>query len=173
MAQGRRLAARRRSGAEGERRTARLTAPLDRSGWFSLHDRKIPGMGRANLDHLWISPCAKVFAGDSKRWDVRRGEVAVVGGRLMCGTWDVDRQVGTALKETASVSRLLGVPVTLVMPVHGAQVRGGGFEVRGAYVFPAARLLELLRHNADGAARPREARRLAQLAEAQLPQYVK
>lgn len=172
MAQGRRLAARRHAGAEGERRTAKLTAPLDTRGWSSFHDRAIRGMGDANLDHLWVSPCARAFGADSKWWAAQRGEVAVVRGRLMCGSWDVDWQVDTAKKETETVSRLLGVPVTSLMAVHGARVRGGGFEVRGVYVVPADRLLELLCHNADGRPNPREARRLAQLAEVRLPSYV-
>jgi hypothetical protein len=38
-----------RRGAAGERRTARLLAPLEREGWVVLHDLAIPG-SRANLD---------------------------------------------------------------------------------------------------------------------------
>jgi Nuclease-related domain len=38
-----------RRGAAGERRTARLLAPLERQGWAVLHDLAIPG-SRANID---------------------------------------------------------------------------------------------------------------------------
>jgi hypothetical protein len=38
-----------RRGAAGERRTARLLAPLERCGWAVLHDLALPG-SRANID---------------------------------------------------------------------------------------------------------------------------
>jgi hypothetical protein len=38
-----------RRGAAGERRTARLLAPLERHGWAVLHDLAVPG-SRANID---------------------------------------------------------------------------------------------------------------------------
>jgi Nuclease-related domain len=44
-----------RRGAAGERRTARLLAPLERYGWAVLHDLAIPG-SQANIDHLVIGP---------------------------------------------------------------------------------------------------------------------
>jgi hypothetical protein len=53
-------------GAAGERRTARLLAPLERDGWVILHDLAVPG-SRANLDHLAIGP-GGVFMIDSKRY---------------------------------------------------------------------------------------------------------
>ena len=44
-----------RRSAAGERRTARLLAPLERQGWAVLHDLAIPG-STANIDHLVIGP---------------------------------------------------------------------------------------------------------------------
>ena len=44
-----------RRGAAGERRTARLLAPLERHGWAVLHDLAIPGT-QANIDHVVIGP---------------------------------------------------------------------------------------------------------------------
>src|SRR5512132_4412226 len=38
-----------RRGANGEQRTARLLAPLERHGWVVLHDLAVPG-SRANVD---------------------------------------------------------------------------------------------------------------------------
>lgn len=177
MARGRSLAARRRPGAEGERRTAQLAAPLGAEGWYGLYDRAIPGMGRANLDHLWITPCGRAIGCDSKLWSSRPdrggGPVGLRGGRLVHGSRDVDGQVDTARRETEAVARVLGAPVVSLIVVHNAPVADGGFHVRGVAVFPAERLLELLRHNAVGPPNPREARRLAQLAEVRLPPYVK
>jgi Nuclease-related domain len=58
-----------RRGAAGERRTARLLAPLERQGWAVLHDLAVPG-SRANLDHLVIGP-GGVFVIDSKQYGGR------------------------------------------------------------------------------------------------------
>jgi hypothetical protein len=55
-----------RRGAAGERRTARLLAPLERQGWVVLHDLAVPG-SRAILDHLVIGP-GGVFVIDSKQY---------------------------------------------------------------------------------------------------------
>jgi hypothetical protein len=55
-----------RRGAAGERRTARLLAPLERHGWAVLHDLAIPGSS-ANIDHLVIGPGGVVVI-DSKRY---------------------------------------------------------------------------------------------------------
>jgi len=55
-----------RRGAAGERRTARLLAPLERRGWAVLHDLAIPG-SQANLDHLVIGPGGVVVI-DSKQY---------------------------------------------------------------------------------------------------------
>lgn len=176
MARGRSLAARRRAGAEGERRTAQLVTLLAAEGWYGLYDRVIPGMGRANLDHLWITPCGRAIGCDSKLWSARPdrggGEVRMVRGRLVHGSRDVDGQVDTARRETNAVSRVLGVPVVSLIAVHQAPVRpASGFEVRGVFVVPAPRLLEVLRANA-GRSDPAKARRLAERAAARLPAYV-
>ena len=55
-----------RRGAAGERRTARLLAPLERRGWAVLHDLAIPGT-QANIDHLVIGP-GGVVAIDTKQY---------------------------------------------------------------------------------------------------------
>jgi hypothetical protein len=55
-----------RCGAAGERRTARLLAPLERRGWAVLHDLAVPGT-QANLDHLVIGP-GGVLVIDSKHY---------------------------------------------------------------------------------------------------------
>jgi hypothetical protein len=55
-----------RRGAAGERRTARLLAPLERRGWVVLHDLAIPG-SVANIDHVVIGP-GGVLVVDSKQY---------------------------------------------------------------------------------------------------------
>ncbi|MFF3547111.1 nuclease-related domain-containing protein [Streptomyces platensis] len=169
MAKARRQAGNWSAGAEGERRTAQLLAPLLREGWYVLYDLAVGK--RANVDALLVGPDGQVFTLDTKLWS-RKWRVRLVGGRLAHGDHDRDRQVDTALWETGEVSKALGVPVTPLIVVHNAPVDGGGFHVRGVAVFPANRMLELLRHNVGGRLNPREARRLAQLAEARLPSYV-
>ncbi|MGY5127341.1 nuclease-related domain-containing protein [Streptomyces nigrescens] len=176
MAEAQRNAARWQAGAEGERRTAQLLAPLLRAGWYVLYDLAVGK--RANVDALLVGPDGQVFTLDTKLWAARDGArrpmmVHVVRGRLTHGVRDRDRQVDTALWETGEVSKALGVPVTPLIVVHNAPVDGGGFHVRGVAVFPADRMLGLLRHNTNGRPDPREAQRLAQLAEARLPAYVK
>jgi hypothetical protein len=61
-----------RRSAVGERRTARLLAPLERRGWAVLHDLAIPN-SQANIDHLVIGP-GGVLAIDSKQY---RGRLRV------------------------------------------------------------------------------------------------
>lgn len=61
-----------RTGAAGERDTARELAPLRRRGWIFVHD--IP-TARANRDHVAVS-ASGVYLLDSKRYD---GEIEVDG----------------------------------------------------------------------------------------------
>jgi Nuclease-related domain len=55
-----------RHGAQGERRTARLLAPLERRGFQVFHDLAVPG-SPANVDHLVVGPTG-VYVIDSKRY---------------------------------------------------------------------------------------------------------
>ncbi|MFE1767252.1 nuclease-related domain-containing protein [Streptomyces angustmyceticus] len=159
---------RRTAGSVGEQRTDAMLQPLLAEGWHVLPDRRV---GRsANVDHILVGPDGQVFTLDTKLWS-GKWWVRVVGGRLVHGDHDRDRQVDTALWETAEVSKALGgVRVTPLVVVHNAPVEGGGFRVRGVSVMPADRLLELLRHNV-GPADPCKAAVLFRLAEIQLPSY--
>ncbi|MFG2532771.1 nuclease-related domain-containing protein [Streptomyces sp. NPDC048516] len=156
------------AGSIGEQRTHAMLQPLLGEGWHILPDRRV---GRsANVDHVLVGPDGQVFTLDTKLWSGRFGfRVRLAGGRLTHGDHDRDRQVDTALWETDQVSKALGgVHVTPLIVVHNAPVDGGGFRVRGVAVFPADRLLELLRRNV-GPADPCGALLLARLAEVQLP----
>jgi hypothetical protein len=133
-----------RQGAAGERRTARLLAPLERHGWAILHDLALPG-STANLDHLALGP-AGVFVIDSKQYHGRLQLDAV--GRLWHGrhplapvlravSWEAD-QAAQALPDP-------GVAVVPIVAVHGAQVPWGKVVTDGVPVVAAQRLPSMLR----------------------------
>lgn len=65
-----------RTGAEGERRTAKALRPLTRRGWVLIND--IPWRERGNLDHVLIGPPG-VFVLETKNL---AGAGTVSGGRL-------------------------------------------------------------------------------------------
>ena len=80
-----------RQGASGERRTARLLAPLERHGWAILHDLAVPN-STANLDHLVIGP-GGVFVIDSKQY---RGRLQLdAWGQLWHGHYPLAPTLGT------------------------------------------------------------------------------
>ncbi|WP_062214688.1 nuclease-related domain-containing protein [Streptomyces sp. NBRC 109706] len=162
-------AARWEAGAAGERATAGILRQLP-AGWTVLHDRALP-RGRANVDHLVISPCARVWMPDSKRWSARTGTVHARRGRLYRGSEDWTRALDSVEYEAREVSRALGgVTVTPVIVVHGAPVAGGGITVRGVRIIPTAGLLAELRAGTTTPAPP-AARQLADRARAALPSY--
>ncbi|MFB7496066.1 nuclease-related domain-containing protein [Streptomyces sp. NPDC056161] len=170
------LAANSKAGAAGERRTARRVAPLAREGWKIFHDLAIPGR-RENVDHLLISPVGAVFLPDSKRWSARF-PLKVRGGRLFHGDRDVTARLDGLHRETAAVSRILGVPVTPLVVMDGAPLLGPHgrpatkLEFRGLRIIPADHLTAHLR----GQARIPGQRRAADLAaavERDLPAYTR
>ncbi|MGK5557802.1 NERD domain-containing protein [Actinomadura kijaniata] len=102
-------------GALGERRTARLLRPLERAGFAVLHDRALP-RGRANLDHLVITPAGTVVLVDSKNW--ARGRRLRRTGR----TVKPARYEASRVRE--ELARALGGPVEVraVLAVHGGDL---------------------------------------------------
>jgi len=160
------------AGAKGEADTAGLLSVLEREGWRVLHDRAIPGARTANVDHVLVSPGARVFVVDSKLWSAKGpggGVVRPVGDRLMHGERVDGRAIGSVRFEADMVSRVLGVPVQPLIAVHNAPVAGQGFILQEVPVVPAGRLVELLRGN-DGP-RSADAAGLGRLAEDRLPRY--
>jgi hypothetical protein len=119
-----------RQGASGEQHTAReLAKHLRGSDVALLHDRRIPGRGRANIDHLAIGPAGvTVIDTKSGRGNVElatrlfsREELLVVNGR------DRTRQLDALERQMQSVSSALergGVP---------------GMQVTGALCYPFMR----------------------------------
>jgi hypothetical protein len=132
-----------RRGAAGERRTARLLAPLERHGWAVLHDLAIPG-SRANLDHLVIGP-GGVFVIDSKQY---RGCLQLdPTGRLWHGRYPLAptlRAVSWEADQAALVLPDPGMAVVPIVAVHGTQVPWGKVVVEGVPVVAARRLPSML-----------------------------
>jgi hypothetical protein len=110
-----------RRGAQGERRTARLLAPLERHGYQVFHDLAIPGSA-ANVDHLVVGPTG-VFVIDSKRY---RGHLHYSAGRLWHGRRPLDRNLDTLWWEATQVAETLGFGPDLhiypVLCVHVARL---------------------------------------------------
>ena len=132
-----------RHGAAGERRTARLLAPLERHGWAVLHDLAIPG-SKANIDHLVIGPGGVVVI-DTKRY---RGRLRLDADGLL---WHGRHLLVSALRKTLweadQVDEVLGVAdigVAAVMAVHGTKVPWGRLHADGVLVAPAQRVPDLL-----------------------------
>jgi hypothetical protein len=102
-----------RHGAEGERRTARLLAPLERRGYQVFHDLAVPGSA-ANVDHLVVGPTG-VYVIDSKRY---RGRLRYFAGHLCHGDRPLDRTLEKLWWEATQVAETLGFgPDLHVYPV--------------------------------------------------------
>lgn len=170
------LARRYAAGAAGEKRTARRLAPLTAEGWHVFHDLALPGR-RENVDHLLISPGGAVFLPDTKAWSTGH-PVQVRAGRLLHGEQDVTRRLDGLHRETADVSRRLGVPVTPLVVMDGAPLIGphgrgaSQLELHGLRIIPADRLAAYLRDRAriPGQRRPAD---LAADVKRHLPAYTR
>ncbi|MFF9003600.1 nuclease-related domain-containing protein [Streptomyces achromogenes] len=126
------LAARTRQGSLGEQWTAAALTRLP-PGWHVLHDRRFPGPGRSNLDHLLVAPGgAGIVVIDSKKWHAG-WRTRLVRGRVHCGGEDRHAQVEAVAGYARRVARLLGVPEVMVVPlvvVHGSSVDDGCLTAR-------------------------------------------
>jgi Nuclease-related domain len=132
-----------RRGAAGERRTARLLAPLERRGWAVLHDLAVPGC-KANIDHLAIGP-GGVAVIDTKQ---HRGRLRLDQDGIV---WHGRQLLVSALRRTLweafQADEVLGiaeVQVAAVVAIHGASVSWGCLEADGVTVVPARRVADLL-----------------------------
>jgi Nuclease-related domain len=132
-----------RRGAAGERRTARLLAPLERDGWAVLHDLAIPG-SPANLDHLVIGP-GGVLVVDTKQY---RGRLQVDpygmvwhGRHLLVSAL---RRVLWAADQADEVLGIADIQVTAIVAVHGASIPWGQVQADGVTIVPARRVPDLL-----------------------------
>jgi hypothetical protein len=110
-----------RHGADGERRTARLLAPMERHGYQVFHDLAVPG-SPANVDHVVVGPTG-VYVIDSKRY---RGHLHYAAGHLWHGGRTLDRTLQTLWWEATQVAETLGFGPDLhiypVLCVHVARL---------------------------------------------------
>jgi hypothetical protein len=132
-----------RRGAAGERRTARLLAPLERRGWAVLHDLAIPG-SQAHIDHLLIGPGGVVVI-DTKQY---RGRLRLGSDGLL---WHGHHLLVSALRkllwQADQADEILGVAdvhVAAIVAVHGASVPWGFLQADGVTIVPARRVPDLL-----------------------------
>jgi len=119
-------------GAGGELATARALAwRLRRTDVIVIHDRRIPGRGRANIDHLAIGPGGiTVIDTKSSRGSVQLTSTGFVHRReqLLVNGRDRTRQLDSLERQIAAVNHALdryGVP--------------GDIGVRGALCYPYMR----------------------------------
>jgi conjugative relaxase-like TrwC/TraI family protein len=132
-----------RRGAAGERRTARLLAPLERCGWAVLHDLAIPGT-QANIDHLIIGP-GGVLVIDSKQY---RGQLWLDrDGMVWHGRHLLVSALRKVLWQADQVDEVLGIAdltVAAIVAVHGAWVPWDCMQTDCVSVVPARRVPDLL-----------------------------
>ncbi|MFI0742535.1 nuclease-related domain-containing protein [Streptomyces sp. NPDC021100] len=127
------------TGAAGERRTARLLAPLSWSCRYAvLHDRAVPN-SRANLDHLVIGRAGPLYI-DTKTWTSKKSAVRLRRGELWYGNYSQTRALATVRWEADQAAKALGWPVQAVVAVHGATVPGGRIHFGDVTVIQAAQL---------------------------------
>ncbi|HUP70334.1 MAG TPA: nuclease-related domain-containing protein [Acidimicrobiales bacterium] len=133
-----------RRGAEGEKSTASLLAPLRHLGWTVLHDRRLPG-SPANLDHLVIGPGVVVV--DSKAY---RGRIKLLGdGRLWYGRTCMDEVLNVVRWIADEVTDVLaaelaaaGCHVHALLCIHGALLPRSPLPFDGVVLSTPETLLE-------------------------------
>ena len=157
------------TGAEGERRTARVLRRLTDHGWAVLHDRGVPGSA-SNVDHVVIGPTG-LFVIDSKLW--RGRAVTVVDDVCYVGGWPLD--TATTRWEAAHVFDVLldelalaGTGVVPVICLHDAWVRRGGYHVDGVDIVGAGELVNYLQRGGPGLLDQPAVERLAAAVAARL-----
>lgn len=100
-----------RQGAEGEAATARTREiRLQRSDVVVIHDRRIPGRGRANIDRLAIGPGGvTVIDSKSSRGRVQLSAVGIVNRRelLLVDGRDRTSQLDALERQIARVANVL------------------------------------------------------------------
>jgi hypothetical protein len=133
-----------RRGAAGERRTARLLAPLERHGWVVLHDLAVP-RSQANINHLAIGPGGGVR---DRLQAVSRPAAARPVGGVWHGRYPLAPTLRAVSFEADQAAMVLPDPGVIVVPivaVHRAQVPWGKVVVVGVPVVSARRLPSMLR----------------------------
>ena len=145
-------------GAGGELATAReLASQLRRSDVIVLHDRRIPGRGRANIDHITIGPGGiTVIDTKSSRGNVSIATVGVINPReqLLVNRRDRTGYLDALERQIEAVGQAL--------VQHGY----GEIGLRGALCFPFMRRPLLhYSHAREGLITVDDARHVAKVAD--------
>lgn len=111
-----------RIGAVGEQMTGRELTRLEKDGFRTLHDLRLPG-SRANIDHVVIGPTG-VFTVETKSYT---GRVVIERTTVKHNGRRRDKIVPQALGQAAAVHAVLGVDVVPIVCVHRAQISTGWF----------------------------------------------
>ncbi len=135
-----------RTGAEGERQTARYLAGLGEAGFITLNDRRVAGYG-GNLDHVAIGP-GGVWVVETKNM---AGKVEIHGDSLRIGGYRQDKMVDQVYREAAAVQvamgeslTRLGLTVKPVICIHRAELPFFNKTVRGVRLASGKQLVRLL-----------------------------
>jgi hypothetical protein len=137
-----------RRGAAAERRTGRRLSRLDPACFHVLHDRALPGVPHANLDHLVIG-LTGVYAIVSRRWPALT-RLRALDERLWAGPRPMTRLLVTARDTARTVAERLSaelghrVEVHAVVAVHGTRLPHAGFVFDGVTVQRAGRARRLI-----------------------------
>jgi hypothetical protein len=111
-------------GAEGEAATARtLDQRLRRSDLIVIHDRRIPGRGRANIDHIAIGPGGvTVIDTKSTRGRVQLSTTGIINRRqqLLVNGRDRTSQLDSVERQVRQVAEVLDRHGHTDLPVVGA-----------------------------------------------------
>jgi hypothetical protein len=167
-------------GGEGERRLAAYIQREVADFALSLHDRVIPGAGKANIDLLWVAPTgvwivdAKTYKGQVEKRDLgpfwREDLQVYVGGRNRSKLID-----GLTLQIAAVRAALEDDPVARGTPLHPAlcfvesdwSLFARPFDVRGVTVLYPRALRDRLKKR--GALTPETMERIARRLTLSLP----
>jgi len=113
-----------RQGAEGEAATARaLEWRLHRSDVVLMHDRRVPGRGRANIDHIAIGPTGvTVIDTKSSRGRVQLATVGIINRReqLLVNGRDRTSQLDSLERQLERVASVLEQNDAGDVPLLGA-----------------------------------------------------
>ena len=134
------------TGGAGEQTIGKILA--DCSGIVPLHDRRVPGHGKANIDHIVVSPSG-VHVVDTKRYGgaielrdkgsfFRRDDRLYVGGRdrtsLVAAMAGQVRAVRTALSSQADPTQVAVLPVLCFVEGEFPLLRRKPYEVQGVLI---------------------------------------
>ena len=141
-----------RTGAEGERRTAKYLDGLAEAGFVVLHDRRVPGYG-GNLDHVAVGPTG-VWVIETKSLT---GKVEIDGDSVRIRGYRQDRIVDQVYREATAVQAALHDlldPLQLtarpVICLHRTELPWFNKTVRGVRLASGRQLVRLLRSGEPG-----------------------